>query len=246
MYCPKGQVHANLATTKSYIEQAASQEVGIIVFPEMSITGYINEENYPDALLQLDSPEVDEFVGMTTDNTIMAVAGIAERNPDGPPFITQLVAHKGELLGYYRKVNIAKDEKGLHAAGSDINTFRHPLADFGVAVCADIDKEEIFAEYAKQGADIVFETAAPGLYGSQEERNWQSGFEWWRNKCENQLGSYAGKYKLPIAVATQAGRTIDEDFPGGGYVFNEKGELTYATPDWREGVLYAEVTLESG
>jgi hypothetical protein len=52
-------------------------------------------------------------------------------------------------------------------------------------ICADIGNEQIFAECARQGAQIVFELAAPGLYGEQATRNWQSGFAWWEGECQN-------------------------------------------------------------
>jgi predicted amidohydrolase len=89
----------------------------------------------------------------------------------------------------------------------------------------------------------VLAAAAPGLHGSQQTRDWQAGFDWWRGECERNLSKFSCAGSIYIAVATQAGRTIDEDFPGGGYVFNPAGELIAATPDWTEGVLYAEVDI---
>lgn len=243
MHCPKGEAQTNLTTTQKYIKEAASKNVDFICFPEMSITGYINSNNFPEALLSLDSSEITRFIKMTENNNVTAIAGIAEKNPNGQPFITQIIAHRGALLGYYRKINIVKDEKGLFSSGSKISIFNHPLLKFGVSVCADIDKREIFEEYTKQGAKIIFESAAPGLYGAQATRNWQSGFNWWKNECWTKLGTYARTYKIYIAVATQAGRTIDEDFPGGGYVFNPSGETIYSTPDWKDGILYADIDV---
>ncbi|HYX51471.1 MAG TPA: nitrilase-related carbon-nitrogen hydrolase, partial [Ktedonobacteraceae bacterium] len=120
---------------------------------------------------------------------------------------------------------------------------QHPKVCFGVAICADIDTAELFAEQARLGAQIVFEAAAPGLYGSQETRKWLSGYQWWQNNCLQKLGRYAQENGITIAVATQAGRTIDEDFPGGGYVFGPDGTCLASTSDWSEGVLYVELTI---
>src|SRR5579885_2123840 len=114
---------------------------------------------------------------------------------------------------------------------------------FGVAICADIDTPEIFAQQARQGARIIFEAAAPGLYGEQETRNWRSGYEWWQSECHQKLGRYARENDIFIAVATQAGRTSDEDFPGGGYVFGPTGACLLSTEDWSENVLYAELPI---
>ena len=66
---------------------------------------------------------------------------------------------------------------------------------------------------------------------------------WWRDECRSKLGGYARDNRVYIAVATQAGRTVDEDFPGGGYVFGPDGSCLSATPDWLEGVLYAIIPL---
>jgi predicted amidohydrolase len=46
-----------------------------------------------------------------------------------------------------------------------------------------------------------------------------------------------------IAVATQAGRTVDEDFPGGGYVFDPGGTTVAETGDWQEGLLVADLPV---
>jgi hypothetical protein len=83
----------------------------------------------------------------------------------------------------------------------------------------------------------VLECAAPGLYGEQATRNWQAGYDWWREKCADQLGAYAREHHFSIAVTTQAGRTVDEDFPGGGYLFGPDGATLASTDDWLEGVL---------
>jgi len=87
-------------------------------------------------------------------------------------FVTQIIAYKRRLLGYYGKRNIAKDEKGLYSPGLKINVFNHPKLKFSLSVCADVDKKEIFKKYAEQS---IFELAAPGLYGTQAVRDWQSG-----------------------------------------------------------------------
>ena len=42
-------------------------------------------------------------------------------------------------------------------------------------------------------------------------------------------------------MATQAGRTFDEDFPGGGYVFDDQGRTVAETADWSEGVLVTDI-----
>jgi predicted amidohydrolase len=124
-----------------------------------------------------------------------------------------------------------------------VPVFSHPRARFSIAICADIGSPEVFAAGARQGAQVIFEAAAPGLYGEQATRDWRSGYEWWRGECMTKISQYARDNRVPIAVATQAGRTIDEDFPGGGFVFGADGSCLAATPDWSTGTLYATIAL---
>ncbi len=48
-------------------------------------------------------------------------------------------------------------------------------------------------------------------------------------------------FNLWIPVCTQAGRTVDEDFPGGGSLFAPDGTCVYETPDWGVEVCYVEI-----
>lgn len=245
MRCEKGTVGENLESASRYLVEAADRGVDIVGFPEMSITGYADPTKYPEAILRLDGPEVAQALDMTKGLSLIVLAGLIEENPKGKPYITQIVMCDGQLLGWYRKKTIEDEEEEWFSFGETVPVFRHGDLTFGLAICADIDNETVFAECVRQGARMVFELAAPGLYGEQATRNWRSGFEWWEGECRKYLSRYAPKYGIWIAVATQAGRTVEEDFPGGGYVFAPDGRRVYATPDWSPRAVYLELDLET-
>ena len=157
------------------------------------------------------------------------------------------------MLAIYRKMTIPDEEAHLYMPGGVAPAvWRHPTRAAagaphvicGTAICADISNHAVFAENATQGARLIFEAAAPGLYGEQATRDWRSGYEWWRGECHTKLAGYARKLGVTIAVATQASRTSDEDFPGGGYIFGPDGACVAESGDWSEGVLYATVEIE--
>lgn len=87
MRCEKGAIHDNLASIRASLQVGMSKGIDIMCFSEMSITGYTNPLRCPEAILQLDGPEVTRFVGMTEDIPVMAIAGLIEANPQGKPFI---------------------------------------------------------------------------------------------------------------------------------------------------------------
>lgn len=246
MLCEKGDFAGNLTQMARLVAVAEARHVDILAFPEMSLSGYIDPAKHPEAVLTLDSPEIGAAVGLTAGSELTLLVGFVEGNPGGKPFISQLVARHGALQGIYRKLTIMDEELEWFAPGYAVPAFRHGALDFGIAICADIDNRQVFETHARQGAQVVFEVAAPGLYGEQATRDWQSGYRWWEDKCRDQLGGLAQELGLWIAVATQAGRTVDEDFPGGGYVFAPDGNRLIATEDWLPGVLFVELDPESG
>jgi len=242
MYCPKGEVERNLAAHADHIRDARARGVDVLCFPEMSITGYLDPGRWPGAVLTLNSPAVRRFLELTAGEEMFVLAGLVEHNPRGKPFITQIAARNGELLGVYRKITVIEEEEPWFAPGpGEVAVLPHQSGGLGLAICADINNADVFARLAAGGARVVFEAAAPGLYGDQETRNWRTGWEWWRGECHEKLGRYAREHGLTIAVATQAGRTVDEDFPGGGYIFGPDGRCLVESDDWSPGVLYAEV-----
>lgn len=245
-FCEKANISQNLADLSRHLSSAAAHEIDIVGFPEMNITGYADPTRYPDAVIRRDGPEIAEFLRRTSSFNGTVLAGFIEKNPGGKPYITQVTARMGELLGFYRKVTIKDEETEWFTPGDGIPVFQHGNLNFGISICADIENPQVFSECSRLGAQIVFELAAPGLYGEQATRNWQSGYAWWEGDCQQFLSVYARENHIWIGVATQAGRTIDEDFPGGGYLFAPEGQRVYATQNWSPSAAYLEIDLDSG
>ena len=252
MRCEKGAIEENLETIARVMSEAKRRKMDILAFPEMCITGYANPKKYPQAVIRLNGPEIDRFLSMTRGLDATVLAGLIEENftaQDGAdpalakPYITHIVARDGKLLGHYRKVTIAEDETDWFSPGDVVPVFQRDDLIFGIAICADAGNAHVFAECAHQGARIVFELAAPGLYGEQATRNWQSGFDWWHTSSLKDLSGHAKNNGLWIAEATQAGRTIDEDFPGGSLVIAPDGVCQFATPDGQVGEVWLEIDL---
>ena len=241
MRCEKAAIAENLTAIANILTEAEQRHTDIAAFPEMSLTGYADPTRYPEAIISLDGPEVANLLEVTRCFSGTVLVGLIEYNPAGKPFITHITARQGKLLGYYRKITIKDEECEWFSSGQDVPIFEHDELKFGIAICADIENREVFAQCQQNGARVVFELAAPGLYGAQETRDWKLGYDWWEGECQTHLSEYAKELGIWIFVATQAGRTIDEDFPGGAFVFNPAGERVFATENWEEGIVFFEV-----
>jgi predicted amidohydrolase len=248
MRSEKGDWAGNLERVERYMAQASAQGCDIVVFPEMSLSGYCDPTRFPESVQPLDSEWIERFVRLTGQYGITASAGFIEANPHGKPFITQVLAQDGCLIGSYRKRHIVDEEADWFSAGDYTPVFHLLLpqgeVDVALAVCADSDNSAVFADAARGGAQIVLHSSAPGLYGRRtDEASWQEGFDWYKSHLRERLPRYAREHGLYIAVATQTGSTVDEDFPGGSFVFGPEGECLLASPDWAEMLLVCNLDI---
>lgn len=241
--CQKGKVEENLSNHEQVVSEAADAGCDIVVFPEMSLTGYITPGKHGHPALALESEPVRRIAGLGRQLDICIVFGIAETNPEGPPFISQVVAMDGAISAIYRKRHIAENEIGLFTPGAESTVANIGDSRFGIAVCADRDVPDEFEFAARCGASIVFHPSAPGLDPPRRttQDTWRQGYDWWRDTCINIHSERATRLGISIAVVTQAGITEDEDFPGWAGLIGPDGELWSELPDWQAAKLIIEV-----
>lgn len=241
--CQKAEIDLNLAVHRDVVLEAHRSGCEIVVFPEMSLTGYLDPVVHSDHFLELASAPVTELVEFGGQNSIDLLFGIVERNSDDRPFITQIHASAGGIVGVYRKRNLAEDEAKSFSPGSQPYLGQISSGSFGVALCADYEVSDVFVAASESGAEVVFHPSAPGLDAPRRasEKDWQRGFSWWRTSCIERHGRRAKELGISIAVCTQAGVTFDEDFPGWAALFGPDGEIVAELPDWRAGTLVVEI-----
>jgi hypothetical protein len=81
-----------------------------------------------------------------------------------------------------------------------------------------------------------------GFHGRRTgEASWRSGFAWWEGCGLGDAVRHARRRGLWIALAGQAGATVDEDFPGLAALVRPDGTVTSRLPDWRPGTLVVEI-----
>jgi len=239
--CAKGDVAGNLSSHLRLLAAAASDGCELALFPEMSLTGSVDPVAHPERLIPRDHPAVAELARASGDTGVGVCFGMAERSPDGKPYITQVFAAGGHVVGAQRKRHLGEDE-GSFTAATGAELFEHAGIRFGVAICAEAGFDAPFDDAAAGGARLVLFPAAPGLYGRRtDDASWERGFSWWQASSLTDARRHASRLGLWIALAGQAGATADEDFPGLAGLVSPAGEVTARLPDWREGTLVVDV-----
>jgi predicted amidohydrolase len=240
--CAKGDIEANLATHREVLEFASVRGADLVGFPEMSLTGSVDPQRHPEQLTTIRDAPVEAMLGLTRATSAALVFGIAER--DGrDAFITQCVAREGSLLARYRKRHLGDDELA-YSAGNEPVVFEHGGVTVGLLICAESTVDFVVDDAANGGAQLVCFCAAPGLYGrrtTDDER--EAGLAWWVSAGLADACRHARRRRVWIALATQAGATLDEDFPGLAALVDPRGDVVARTDDWRPATLVVDVPL---
>lgn len=232
--CQKSDVDANLARHLQLLEEGRDRGCDLVLLPEMSLTG-----SATGAACDLNAGAVAELVRATGDPGPALCFGLVEAGPAGTaPYITQVVAARGGIQGVHRKAGLGEDEDGTYRPGPPAE----PVAVSGwacsFAVCAEIGTAPPY----DVAAALVLGPSAPGLYGPRRasDADWRRGFAWWRGSVLADAARLLGPGRW-LAVSTQCGATVDEDFPGWAALVAPGGTVVDELPDWREGTLVVDV-----
>jgi predicted amidohydrolase len=240
--CEKGDVAGNLARHLEALAQGAAAGCDLALFPEMSLTGSVHQIDHPEHAVTLDDPAITELASAAGDVGVDAVVGIGERLGDDL-CISQLHLSGGAVAGVQRKRHLGDGEEGF-VAHADTPRFSSGGLPFGIVICAESHVDFTWERSTAQGERLVCFCSAPGLdERCTSEETWRSGFEWWGTAGLADAQKQAERLGIWVAMATQAGSTVDEDFPGIAALVDPGGEVVDRLPDWRPGTLVVDVPL---
>jgi predicted amidohydrolase len=240
--CEKGDLDGNLVRHMEALHVAADAGCELAVFPEMSLTGSVNQLDHPEHAIASDAAPVRHLAAAAGGLGVDAVVGIGERS--GPDLhITQLHLHEGEVAGAQRKRHLGEGEEG-YATSDHTEHFACGDVPFGIVICAESHVDLTWDASTSAGERLVAFCSAPGLTDRcTDEETWRGGFSWWETAGLADAKHQARRLGVWVAMATQAGSTADEDFPGIAALIDPTGEVVDRLPDWRPGTIVVDVPL---
>jgi predicted amidohydrolase len=243
LQCNKSGPGENLSSHLRLLGEAAATGCDLALFPEMSLTGSVDPARNPERLVSLDHKAVSQLVRTSGETGVGICFGVAERSVDDRAHITQVFAAGGNIIGVQRKRHLGDGEESFTPV--QVSTpIEFAGITLGMAICAESGFDSPFDSAAAAGAQLVLFPAAPGLYGRRtDEDSWRSGFSWWEGKGLGEAARHARRLGIWIALATQAGSTVDEDFPGLAALVSPDGTVVDRLPDWGEGALIVDIPL---
>lgn len=243
--CEKGDLDGNLERHVAVLEEAASAGCALAVFPEMSLTGSVDQVRRPDHAVSADHEAIRRLGAAAERLDVEAVVGIGERHGEDL-YISQLQLRGGQVAGVQRKRRLGDGEDGF-ATSDRTERFAAAGVPFGIVICAESHVDVTWEASVAEGERLVLLCSAPGLdERCTDEATWRTGFDWWGSAGLADAQRQAERLGVWVAMATQAGSTVDEDFPGIAALVDPTGAIVDRLPDWRPGTLVVDVPLPEG
>lgn len=165
----------NLQKYFKFINEAVTKQVNLLVFPEQSLQGYLEnlmvlkqssvKYQHANAEPVPEGESVQKLIDKAKEKSIYIIWGMTECAPDegiGVLYNTAVLVGPEGYVGKYRKVHSPIDEVHVYFPGSSFEIFSTSIGKIGMLICYDKMFPESTRELALQGADIlVMPTAAP-------------------------------------------------------------------------------------
>ena len=230
----------NLERHRQLVKQAAEAGAKLLVFPELSLTGYFLKDLVSENAIQLDSKEMRDLAALSTELDV--VLGAVIESPDHRYFNASLYFSRGELLHVHRKVYLPTygmfDEQRYFAPGDRFRSFATPFGRAGMLVCEDIWHLSSAYILSLEGVDmIICPSSSPGRGITTDERLGTA--ESYGLVCR----TYAQFLTTFFLYCNRVGFEDGANFWGGSMVIGPNGDIIAQQQDADEALVLANLDL---
>jgi predicted amidohydrolase len=238
-----GDLEANLERHHALIADARRQGVGLLVCPELGLTGYLLQDLASEVALRLDDPRLAELARATGD--ISVVVGFVEESADHRLFISAALLEDGQFRHVHRKLFLPTyglfDERRFFAAGDVLRATPSRLGvGIGLAVCEDFWHLSVPLVLALDGAQILIDiSSSPGRdLAATHEVGLGTATSW-----RQLMRTYAQLTTSLVVFVNRVGNEESVSFWGGSEVIAPSGQPLFSAPLYDEGLFVVEVDL---
>lgn len=160
----------NLQKIEEFTKKARNQAADLIVFPELSLTGYVMRDQVYEQAETIPGPSTRIIESISRRNGIAIVFGMPELSKKAKATIFNTAAFVGTrgLIGKYRKMYLPThsvfEEKRYFRPGHQTVTLNTALGNIGLCICYDLFFPEVCRLTRLKGAQlIVVISASPAV-----------------------------------------------------------------------------------
>ncbi len=238
-----GALEENLARHAELVREAAAGGAGLVVFPELGLTGYLLQDLAGEVAMRVDDPRLAALAAETAGCS--AVVSFVEESGDHRLFIAAALLEDGRVRHVHRKIHLPTyglfDERRFFAAGDAIRAVPSRLGvGIGLAVCEDLWHLGTAQVLALDGAQVLVNvSSSPGRDLAATHAEGLGTAASWRSL----LRTYAQLTTSVVVFCNRVGVDESISFWGGSEVIGPAGETIARAPLYDEALVYADVPL---
>jgi predicted amidohydrolase len=239
-----GDVQANLEMHLQVLQEARQLGADVVVFPELSLTGYFLKDLVPEVAVGLDSTMIKTLAEATGGLDVVVGAIIEDRTSQF--FNAALYFSDKRLHFVHRKVYLPTyglfDEGRYLASGERFRTFTPGFGDdrylAGILICEDMWHPSAPGILARQGADLMFcISSSPGRgVGADAVLGTAASYD-------AMTRTYAQLYTSFVVYCNRVGYEDGVAFWGGSRVVGPDGKTLIEAPDRSHQLVMAKLDL---
>lgn len=244
IYPTLGDVAANLKHHLEWIEQARQQSADLIIFPEMSLTGYQVQDLVPEVAIRASTDDAIFSALLQASQDIDICFGFVQEDKRQRFYIAQAYLSQGACLHIHHKVYLPTygmfDDGRYFDQGNHIRAFDTRFGRFGMLICEDF--WHLSSPYVlwMDGADVLlFTNSSPSRGISSEEKGRLSVGRW----VEMMAQTYASSLTSYVLLCNRVGYEDGKNFWGGSMITNPEGEILTNAPYFDEQLLIQQIDL---
>ncbi len=237
-----GKPEANLEKHLALIGQAIANGTDLLVFPELSLTGYVLQDLVPTVAHRPEASDPLFKPLLEASQRLDLVVGFVHEDTRNRFYIASAYLSKGEVLHVHHKVYLPTyglfDEGRFFAWGDSVRAFDTRFGRAGILICEDFWHASPPYLLWLDGADLfLFTSASPGR-GLNAEPQLESA-RW----VEHINRAYASLFTSFVAHANRVGYEDGLNFWGGATVYDPNGDLLARGPYHEEALTTVELDL---
>lgn len=206
---------------KRFIDLAASNDAAMIIFPELSMTGY--EPGLAKALaIYPDDKRLDDFQHLADSRHITIGLGLPLKSPVGIT-ISMLVFSPHQIRQYYSKQYLHSDEEEFFVPGRGTVELIGDQPVIAPAICYELSVPQHSEQASQKGASIYLASVAKSAAGVDH--------------AARTLADIARKYRMTVLMCNCIGPADNFTAAGTSSIWNDQGRLLAQLDQSSEGIL---------
>ena len=233
-----GELEANLDIHREAIRLAQREKAGIVVFPELSLTGYLLRDQVPEVALTPESAAFKKLLRLSA--KVDLIVGFVEESAGHRFYNSTAYLSSGRVVHVHRKVYLPTygmfEEGRDFAAGDVMRSFatRHGRA--GMLICEDAWHPTSAWLLVQDGAEILFTLSSGPTRGAKPGRGITSLPVW-----HGLLRTTAQFQTSFVIYVNRVGYEDGLNFGGGSIALDPFGRTLAELPALGAGLTVAEV-----